>query len=135
MLTCTSPAERDSEKVEDFSGLSRSGHDSCVEELIPRVGQPREAPVDAVCVSRRVRLLLGGQQLPLPYRVHGGVGVLPELRECRDVVEVDGDLHGPGDLGHCSEQPPVRAHLRRSCRVEDGRGLLRAFYSIGVVPI
>jgi hypothetical protein len=59
-----------------------------IEEVVPGVGESREAPVDAVGVGLGVGLLLRCEQLPLPQRVHGGVRVLAQLRQPRDVDEV-----------------------------------------------
>ena len=58
----------------------RPGHDAGVEELVPGVGQARQAPVDAVGVRLGVRLLLRREQLPLPERVQA------ECKRCLKVV-------------------------------------------------
>lgn len=56
------------------------GNDTCINELVPRVGQAGQTPVDTIGVGGGVGLLLGGQHLPLPDCVDGGVGVFPVLR-------------------------------------------------------
>jgi hypothetical protein len=99
-----------------------AGCDAGVEELVPGVGQAREAPVDAVGVGLGVGLLLRGEQLPLAQRVHRGVRVLAQLRQRGDVDEVDGH---PAQRGQHLPRPrveaPVRAHVQRRAAVARDR--------------
>lgn len=95
-----------------------------VEQLVPRVLEPRQAPVRAVRVALWVRDLLRGQRVPL-LLVYLGVRVLPVLGEL-------GDVHNPhGDPGlrraeHFSDHahqalagvwPPVGQVLDGGCLV------------------
>jgi len=87
-----------------------------VEEVVPGVREAWEAPVDAVGVGLGVGLLLRGEQLPLPQRVHGGVRVLAQLRQARDVHELH--RHAAEVARQHPErhavQPPVRPDVQPS---------------------
>lgn len=99
------------------SGRRRTGigDDAGVEEVVPGVWQSGEAPVDAVGVCPGVGLLLPCQELPLPQRVDGGVRVLAELGQRRDVHQVHGDAaHGSQHALRHPVQPPVRADVHPS---------------------
>jgi len=112
-----------------------AGRDAGVEELVPGVGQAREAPVDAVGVRLGVRLLLRGEQLPLPERVHRGVRVLAQLRQRGDVDEVDGDAAQRREhLPRTRVEAPVRAHVQRRAAVRDRQRLHRALDPALVAP-
>nr|CAB3501135.1 unnamed protein product [Digitaria exilis] len=107
-------SKRDGMLLAGDVGGPGAGGDARVEELVPCVGQAREAPVDAVGVGLWVGLLLRGEELPLPERVHGGVRVLAELRERGDVDEVDGHAAEGGEhLLRPRVEAPVRAHVQR----------------------
>lgn len=112
-----------------------AGDDAGVEELVPRVGQARQAPVDAVGVRLGVGLLLRREQLPLPERVHRRVRVLAELRQRRDVHEVH--RHAPERLEHvlgARVEAPVRAHVQRRAPVGDRQRLHCALDAALVAP-
>ncbi|BAT03358.1 Os07g0693500 [Oryza sativa Japonica Group] len=94
-------------------GLGGMGDDVGVEEVVPGVGEAREAPVDAVGVGARVGLLLRGQQLALPQRVHRRVRVLAKLRQRRDVHESHAHPpHRPQHTARHPVQPPVRPDVQ-----------------------
>ncbi|WVZ56587.1 hypothetical protein U9M48_007092 [Paspalum notatum var. saurae] len=80
-----------------------------VEDLVPRVGHPGHAPVDAVGVGGRVGPLRGGQQLAAGLGVDGDVRVDAVLRELRHVEQRDGHPHPGQHAGHHLHHPPVRA--------------------------
>lgn len=91
--------------------------------------------MDAVGVRLGVGLLLGGEQLPLPERVHRRVRILAELRQRRDVDEVH--RHPAERLEHLLRpgvQPPVRAHVQRRRPVRDRQRLHRALDPSVVSP-
>ncbi|GJN08180.1 hypothetical protein PR202_ga26073 [Eleusine coracana subsp. coracana] len=119
----------------DGLGGPRAGCDARVEELVPRVGQAGQAPVDAVGVGLGVGLLLGREQLPLAERVHGGVRVLAQLRQRGDVDEVDGHpAHRREHLLRAGVEAPVRAHVQRRAAVRDRQRLHRALDAALVAP-
>lgn len=91
--------------------------------------------MDAVCVGLGVCLLLRGEQLPLPERVHGGVRVLAELGQRGDVDEVDGHPAQRGEhLLRPRVEAPVRAHVQRRAPVRDRQRLHRALDPALVAP-
>ena len=107
-----------------------------VDEVVPGVGEAREAPVDAVGVGLGVRLLLRGEQLPLAQRVHGGVGVLAQLGEAGDVHEVHGhavEVARQHPARH-AVQPPVRADVEGRRPVHDRLRLHGALDAAVVAP-
>ena len=111
------------------------GYDVRVEEVVPGVGEAREAPVDAVGVGLGVGLLLRGEQLPLPQRVHRGVRVLADLRQRSYVDEVHRYLlHRPCHALSSREEIPIRAHLQFFRVVDCWLCLGEAFYGIGAAP-
>lgn len=89
------------------------GNDTCVNELVPGVGQAGQTPVDAIGVGSGVGLLVGGQHFALADGVDGGVGVLPVLGEGGDVDEMDWHFHGLRYVHSDVEQPTVGAHFQR----------------------
>ncbi|RWW66327.1 hypothetical protein BHE74_00026304 [Ensete ventricosum] len=99
------------------------------------VGKAGETPVDAVGVVGGVGLLLRGQQLPLPERVHRRVRVLPELRHRRDTHERHRQPHRPDDPLLLREQPPVRADRHPPRRVRHWHRLHRALDPVRVAPV
>ena len=105
------------------------------EELVPGVGEPRQAPVDAVGVGGGVGLLLRRQQLPLSERVHRRVRVLPELRHRRDPDERHRQPHRPDHALLLREQPPVRADRQPPRRVRHRHRLHRALDPVRVAPV
>lgn len=66
------------------------GNNSCVDKLVPGVGQAGQTPVDAIGVGGGIGLLLGGQHLALTDGVNGGMCVFTVLGEGGDVDEMDG---------------------------------------------
>ena len=91
--------------------------------------------MDAIGEVDRVGLLLRRQQLPLPDCMNGGVGVLPELRQARDINEINRHLHRLRHVHGDGEDSPVGADLQWGRHVENRVRLFGAFYAIRVVPI
>ena len=87
------------------------GNDTCVNELVPGVGQARQAPMDTIGVGGGVGLLVGGQHFALPYGVDGGVGVLPVLGEGGDVDEMDRHFNCLCYVHRDVEEAAVGAHF------------------------
>lgn len=80
-----------------------------IEYLVPGIRHARQAPVDAVRVVQRIRLLLLGQELAARLGVHRRVGVDSVLGQLRDVQEGDGDLHPWDNARDHAHQSLVRA--------------------------
>lgn len=114
--------------------VSRFGDDTCVEEFIPRVGQSRKTPMDAVCIGGRVSLLFGCQHFALTDGVDRGMCIFPVLGECGDVYEVDGHFHGVCHIVCNNEESAVGAYSQFG-HVQNWSGLLSTLYAIWIVPI
>ena len=115
--------------------LRRGRHNVAINEFIPCVRHAGEAPVDAVCELSWVRLLLRRQQLPLTQGVHGGVGILADLRQRSYIDEVHWNLlHRPRHALCGRKEIPVRAHLQFFRVIDCWLCLGEAFYGVRAAP-
>lgn len=115
--------------------LSRFCYDTCVEELIPRVGQPGKTPVDTIGIGGRIGLLFRWQHFALTDGVDWGMCIFPEFRESSDVYEVNRYFHWFCHIACNYKKPSVCAYFQWGGRVEDWGGFLSTLYTIWVVPI
>ena len=115
--------------------LLGGGNDACVNELIPRVGQARQAPMDAIGVGGGVSLLLRSQHFALTNGINGGMCVFAVLREGGDIEEMDRHFYCLRYVHRDVEQPTVRPHFQRRRHVQYWHCLFCAFYPLWIVPI
>ena len=115
--------------------MSRTRDDTCVEELVPSVGQAGEAPVYAISIRGRVGLLLRSQHLALADGVDRRVRVLAVFRQGSDVDEVDWHFDRLSYVVCDHKEPAVRANLQWSGHVQNRHCLFGTFYACRVVPV
>ena len=72
-----------------LSFRSRTGNNTCVKKLVPRIRQTGKTPMDTICICVGIGLLLRRQHFALSDCVNRSVGIFPVFGEFCNVEEVN----------------------------------------------